>query len=276
MGFFDFFSSKPQPAGPAPRAPLFDQDITYLDSRNFTSFVTQSDKPVLVEFWADWCGPCKQLAPILSNIASEYSEKVKIAKLDVDDFGDVAAELNVMSIPTMILFRNGREVHRIVGAMPKENILREFSLGALPQPTSQQVTRSSTFPFATLLSRNPVPGSTPGTQQWMEMLYRVVPYQSLTKAIFYFNKGYFTGARMLLTTALGHNYNNPDLQSAIISLLKKAEGAADRPGADTIDALQAGNRDQMPYSAVLWAVENGHTDNEVITAIRALIALQGV
>lgn len=276
MGLFDFLSSKPQPTQNSASQSRAGQAITHLNSENFDSFVTGSPTPVLVDFWADWCGPCKQITPMLNDIARDYAGQITISKVNVDHFGDIAARFNVMSIPTMILFRNGREANRIVGAMPKERLLRELSLAPLTAPIATTAPTQRSFPFETLLARQPTPDSVPGTEQWMDLLRKVVPYQSLTKAIFYYNRGFVSGARNLLTTLQTHNYNNPDLQSAIAALLKRTEGASDRPGANQIAALQAGNREQMPYSAVLWAVENGHTDKDVVTAIRVLLALQGV
>lgn len=94
---------------------------------NFEEVVLNSKLPVLVDFWAEWCGPCKQIAPILEQIATENASQIAIAKLNVDDYGDIAGRYNVMSIPTMLLFANGELKHKIVGAMPKGRMLEELS-----------------------------------------------------------------------------------------------------------------------------------------------------
>lgn len=94
---------------------------------SFSTDVLSSNKPVLVDFWATWCGPCKMIAPVLEEIASERSDKLTVAKLDVDANPETAQNFQVVSIPTMILFKDGQPVKRIVGAKGKAALLRELA-----------------------------------------------------------------------------------------------------------------------------------------------------
>ena len=100
---------------------------TVVSDQSFEADVLKSDTPVLVDFWATWCGPCRMVAPILEEIANEQSDKIKVVKLDVDANPVTAGRFGVRSIPTMILFKNGRETQRLVGYMPKERLLQQLN-----------------------------------------------------------------------------------------------------------------------------------------------------
>jgi thioredoxin 1 len=102
------------------------ENVQILSDETFADSIG-GDEPVLVDFWAEWCGPCKMIAPILEEIADEQVGSVKIAKLNVDDAPDTARQYEVMSIPTMILFKDGQPVKKIVGAKPKDAILGELA-----------------------------------------------------------------------------------------------------------------------------------------------------
>jgi thioredoxin 1 len=99
----------------------------HVTDESFTSDVLQREKPVLVDFWAEWCGPCRQVSPILEEIAGEHADKIEIVKLNVDENPRTAADYGVVSIPTLNVYQGGQVVKSIVGAKPKAMLLRDLA-----------------------------------------------------------------------------------------------------------------------------------------------------
>lgn len=106
------------------------ENIVQLSSDNFESEVIQSETPVLVDFWAEWCGPCKMLAPVLDELASEYGEKVKIGKVNIDNDQQLSVQYGIQSIPTLLIFKGGQVQEQHVGLKSKA-VLKEALDGAV-------------------------------------------------------------------------------------------------------------------------------------------------
>jgi thioredoxin len=109
-----------------PKEPSMAGSVTEVTDNNFQAEVIESDVPVLVDFWAPWCGPCRMVAPVVEEIAQEHADALKVVKLNIDENQQTAMQFNVMSIPTLIVFRGGQPAKTVVGAYPKRKLVAEL------------------------------------------------------------------------------------------------------------------------------------------------------
>ena len=100
--------------------------VVELSENNFEQEVTKAPTPVLVDMWAAWCGPCRMIAPVVEELAGTYQGKIKMSKLNVDEYPALAGQFRIMNIPTLLLFKEGKEADRIVGVVPKEELIRRI------------------------------------------------------------------------------------------------------------------------------------------------------
>ena len=114
-------------------------DMIYVSKNNFDEEVLASEKPVLLDFYANWCGPCRMLAPVLVEIDREYGETYKICKVNIDEEGDLASDFGVMSIPTMVVMKNGEATNKAVGFRPKKEILAMLDDKEEPEDAEEEL-----------------------------------------------------------------------------------------------------------------------------------------
>lgn len=101
-------------------------EIIHTSDSNFQTDIFEDNKLVIVDMWAEWCGPCKMIEPILEEVAKEYSDKIKIVKLNIDHNQETPVKYGVMNIPTLLFFKNGQEIDRIIGAVPKRQLIKKI------------------------------------------------------------------------------------------------------------------------------------------------------
>lgn len=100
--------------------------VSSIGESDFKTYVLESEVPVVVDFWAPWCSPCRMVSPIVEELSQEYGEKVRFAKLNIDDNEDITVQFGIQSIPALVIFSEGREVNRLVGFAPKEQLKRQI------------------------------------------------------------------------------------------------------------------------------------------------------